>query len=215
MAVSESEMKIALNGTTVLGEKITVASARHGDRERAQRVLHLDRARVLGQHLRQPAVGHRAFVEVRANQRHATRLQPGVHLGAGKPALGLLAAKQTTRAVHGRIERGFRFLAIKAFNDNSVITHRSADEATLARKRRRCALANNPQILAAMVLPPRVIVVVVNHVGDLAADDPTHALDHPFAAGIGVAPGELHRRDVTPSDLAVLVDDGGRHVHGG
>jgi hypothetical protein len=29
VAVSESEMKIALNGTTVLGEKVRVASARH------------------------------------------------------------------------------------------------------------------------------------------------------------------------------------------
>ena len=29
VAVSESEMKIALNGTTVLGEKIRVASALH------------------------------------------------------------------------------------------------------------------------------------------------------------------------------------------
>src|SRR5207244_5989720 len=49
--------------------------------------------------------------------------------------------------------------------------------------------------------------------GDLAADDHAHALDHPFAAGIGVAPGELHRRDVAPSDLAILVDHSGRHVH--
>src|SRR4030095_2138648 len=70
-----------------------------------------------------------------------------------------------------------------------------------------------PKTLAAMVLPPRIIVVVVHHVGDFAADDPAHALDHPFTAGIGVAPGELHRRDVAPPDLAVLVDHGGPHAH--
>src|SRR4029450_2032064 len=89
----------------------------------------------------------------------------------------------------------------------------SADEATLAGKCRGCALAHHPQILAAMVLPPRVIVVVVHHVGDLAADDPAHALDHPFAAGIGVAPGELHRRHVAPPDLAVLHEYSGVHAH--
>src|SRR5205085_665225 len=104
-------------------------------------------------------------------------------------------------------------LAVDAFDDDRVVAHRSADKATLAGKCRRCALAHHPQILAAMVLPPRIVVVVVNHVGDFAADDPAHALDHPLATGIGIAPGELHRRDVAPSDLAVLVDHGGRHVH--
>src|SRR5882757_7616751 len=198
---------------TLVLERVELVLARHGDSERTQRVLHPDRTAVLGQHLRQPAIGHRAFIEVGAHQRHAARLQPGVHLGPREPPLGLLATEQAPRAVHRRVQRSLRLLAVDAFNDDRVIAHRAADEATLAGECRRCALAHHPQIPAAMVLPPRVIVVVVNHVGDFAADDAAHALDHPFASGIGVAPGELHRRDVTPSDLAVLVDHGGRHVH--
>jgi hypothetical protein len=47
-------------------ERIELVLAGHGDRERAQRMLHLDRASVFGQHLRQSAVGHRAFIEVGA-----------------------------------------------------------------------------------------------------------------------------------------------------
>src|SRR6516225_1989247 len=64
-----------------------------------------------------------------------------------------------------------------------------------------------------MALPPCIIVVVVDAVGDGAADDPAHALDHPFAASIGVAPGELHGCDVALPDLGILVDYGGRDVH--
>ena len=55
--------------------------------------------------------------------------------------------------------------------------------------------------------------MVVHHVGDVAADDLAHALDHPLAARIGIAAGELHRRDVAAAELAVLVDHRGRHVH--
>ena len=99
---------------------------------------------------------------------------------------------------------------IDALDDHRIVAHRSADETALARKCRRRALAHHPQIPATVVFAPGIVVMVVHHVGYRAADDLAHPLDHPFAAGIGVAPGELHRRDVAPPDLAVLVDHGGR-----
>ena len=64
-----------------------------------------------------------------------------------------------------------------------------------------------------MMFPPRIIVVVVHHVGDRAADDLAHPLDHPFAAGVGIPAGQLHRRDVAAAEFAILVDHGRRNVH--
>src|SRR6185312_16228795 len=115
-------------------ERIELVLAGHRDRERTQRMLHLDRTRVLGQHLRQPAIGHRTFIEVGAYQRHAARLQPGVHLDPREPPLGLLAAKQAAGAVHRRVQRSPRLLAVDTLDDHSVVAHRSADEAALAGK---------------------------------------------------------------------------------
>ena len=43
------------------------------------------------QHFRQTAIGHRAFVEISANQRHAALCQPLVHFLAGEAALCFLA----------------------------------------------------------------------------------------------------------------------------
>src|ERR1700730_11996426 len=168
---------------------------------------------MLGEHLRQPSIRHRTFVKVGTDQCDAARLQPRIHLGARKPPLRLLAAEQSARAVDRRIKRRLGLLAIDALDDAHVFPISPADESTLAWKCRRPALADDPQILAAVIRPPRVIVVVVNHVGHVAADDPADTLDHPLAAGIGVAYGELHRRDVAPSDFAVFVDHGRRHVH--
>ena len=56
-------------------------------------------------------------------------------------------------------------------------------------------------------------MVVVDAVRLGAADDLADALAHPLAAGIGVAAGELHRRDVALADLARLVDHRRRNVH--
>jgi len=82
-----------------------------------------------------------AFVEVGADQCHAARLQPSVHLDAGKAPFGFLAAEQPAGAVDGRVERGLGFRAVDALDDHSIVAHRAADEAALAGEGRRRALA--------------------------------------------------------------------------
>jgi hypothetical protein len=42
-----------------------------------------------------------------------------------------------------------------------------------------------------MRFPPGVVVMVVDHVGDLAADDPPDPLRHPFPAGVAVLPASF------------------------
>lgn len=64
-----------------------------------------------------------------------------------------------------------------------------------------------------MALAPSVVVMVMHAVGDGAADDFAHALDHPLAPCIGIAAGKLHGGDVAPPDLAVLVDHRRRDIH--
>src|SRR5208337_5664314 len=113
----------------------------------------------------------------------------------------------------GRIKRCARLRAVHALDDHRVVAHGAADEAALAGKGGRCTLAHDPQIAPVMRLAPGIVVVVVHGVGDRAADDGAHALNHPLAAGIGVAAGELHGGDVAAAELAVLVDHGRRHVH--
>ncbi len=63
-AVLPTECPILGQVEALIRERIELVLARHGDSERSQRVLHLDRTAVLGQHLLQPAVGHRTFIEV-------------------------------------------------------------------------------------------------------------------------------------------------------
>jgi hypothetical protein len=60
-----------------------------------------------------------------------------------------------------------------------------------------------------MLIPPSVSVVIVDPVRDRAADDLADTLHDPFAAGMGIAPGELHRGDVAAPDLAVFIDTAG------
>src|SRR5262249_56292305 len=79
--------------------------------------------------------------------------------------------------------------------------------------RRRWTVGHHPQVSGGVAFSACVVVVVVNHGGDIAADDLTHAFDDPFATRIGIAACELHCGDVAPAQLAVLVDDGGRHMH--
>jgi hypothetical protein len=64
-----------------------------------------------------------------------------------------------------------------------------------------------------VVLPPGEVVVVVNLIRDLPADDPPHPLDHPFPPRIGVEAAELHPGDVAPPNLAVLMHEGRFDLH--
>src|SRR5260370_34223918 len=128
-------------------------------------------------------------------------MQPCIQYGANESTLGFLATDQASGAVHSRIERRLGGLAVHAFDDHRVVAHRAADEAALAWEGWRCALADNPKIAPVVRLAPGVVMVVVHHVGDAAADDPAHALDHPFPARVGIAARELHGCDVAPAEF--------------
>src|SRR5262245_13134942 len=104
------------------------------------------------------AVGHRAFVQVGADQRHVTVLQPPVHLLAGETSLGLLAPEQPAGAMDGRVERGARLRALDALDDHRIVAHGTADKATLTRERRRRALAHHPYIAPLVGLAPAIVM---------------------------------------------------------
>ncbi len=187
-----------------------------------------DRSRMVGENVRQTPIGLRRFVEVGAQQRHATLAQPRLHLivadSARLPdflpggrildetAAGFGSRHHTAGAVNRRVQAVGRDLALDAGQDHRVVAHRSADKAALAGKRRRRALAHHPQFTVAVRLPPRIVVVVVHGVDDLTADDLAHALDHPLAAGIGILARQRHGRDVLAAEITVLMQDAGRHV---
>jgi hypothetical protein len=59
-------------------ERIELPGPCHRHSERPQRVQHLDGAGMLGEHLRQAPIGHRAFIKVGADQRHAAPGQPAM-----------------------------------------------------------------------------------------------------------------------------------------
>src|SRR5262245_62977329 len=112
----------------------------------------------------------------------------------------------------GRVERGARLRALDAFDDHGVVTHRTADKATLTGERRRRALAHHPYIAPLVGLAPGVVMVVVHCVGHGAADDSPHPLHHPLAARVGITSRKLHRCDVPAPQFAVLVNQRGRDV---
>src|SRR5262249_32957531 len=115
-------------------------------------------------------------------------------------------------AVHGRVERGLCQGAIDAFENDGIVTHGAADKPALARERRRGTLADHPQVPAVVSFAPRIVVMVVHDIGNIAAGGVPHTLHNPFPPGVGIATGELHRGDVTAPELAILVDDGGWNV---
>src|SRR5262245_30411510 len=117
--ISDESDSTQLNQTLVL-ERIEHVGAGHHHDERAQRMLNLYRAGVVGKHVGQAAVRLRRFVEVAADEVHSLLAQPGLHLVvadaalladalAGRRVLDRAAARLGARhhaagAVHGRVE---------------------------------------------------------------------------------------------------------------
>src|SRR5262245_4885690 len=167
---------------------------------------HIHRPGVLRDHFWQTAVGHRAFVQVGADQRHAAALQPPVHLLAGETPLGFLAPEQPAGAVDGRVERGPRLRTLDALDDHRIVAHRTADKATLTGERWRRALAHHPYIAPLVGLAPGVVMVVVHRVGHGAAAVSLNPCRLPFSARGGVTPRKVDRCDVPAAQFAVLVN---------
>ncbi len=209
-------------------ERIEHVGAGHHHGERPQGVLDPDRTGVMGEHVGQASIGLRRLVEITTDQSHAFVTQPRLHLVvahapglpqplAGRGILDEAAARLGARhhaagAVHRRVEASCRSIALDTGQDDGVVSHGAADEAALPRERRRGALAHDPEIAIAVALAPCIVVVVVHGVEHLASDDRAHALHHPLAPSIGIETGERHAGEILPSEIAVLVQYGGRHV---
>src|SRR5262249_25038782 len=107
----------------------------------------------------------------------AVTVRAGPALSAPHPARGLRAAHHPAGSVHRRVERLHGILRLHALEDHRLVSHRAADEALLARARRRAALADDPVRAAEVVLEPREVVVVVHLVSRLGAQDLEHLAD--------------------------------------
>src|SRR5262245_8672868 len=209
-----SGIEVARTPPSVL-VRVELPWPRHRDGERPQRVENLDGAVVLAQHIRQPAIDHRALVDVAAAQKDVPLLQPSIHLlarEAGLPgpfpglvlfALRVHAAADATGAVHRRVEAIGRCLTLDAFEDHGVITHRTAHEAALAREGRGGTLAHDPQFTIAVRLAPGEVVVVVHALSYGGANDLTHPLHNPFTARVGIEPAQLDAGEVALPDVAI------------
>src|SRR5690606_23715505 len=68
----------------------------------------------------------------------------------------------------------------------------SPDEPLLPGERRRRALPHNDELLAVVLLAPRVVVVVVDELELAAAQDLDDLARHPLPPGVGVLPGQRH-----------------------
>src|SRR5207253_6699836 len=167
---------------------------RGGDsREHGERA---DGAGVVPERLRQPLVGLGRLVGVGAAEDYPPLADPALHLLArhrarmvrirDPTALDLLAtalcrgaAHRAAGAVNRRKESGRLVLGrgqrvagrVDALEDDGVVAHAAADEAALSRERRRGALANNPDLVTVVDLEPGEVVVVVDLVQDLSAQD--------------------------------------------
>src|SRR6516162_3386228 len=173
-------------------------------------------------------MGLRRLVEIAAREVYALLAQPRLHLVVAHAArladalagLGVLdgtaarfgARHHAAGAVYRRVEARRRRLALDTGEDHGIVTHRAADEAALAREGRRRALAHDPQIALAVALAPGVVVMIVDGVEHLAAEDRARLLDHPLAARIGVLAGERHAGEILLPEFRVLMQQGRRDV---
>src|SRR5262245_35116857 len=112
------------------------------------------------EHVRQPTIGLRRLIETAANQAHALVAQPRPHLVmthaaqlayplAGCRILDETAARFGARqdpagAVYGRVQACGRRGAFHTGEDDGIIALGAADEAALAGKSGRRALAHDP-----------------------------------------------------------------------
>src|SRR5919197_1549511 len=126
-------------------------------------------------------------------------------MNAGAGALAVASGPRAAHDAAGAVDRGarrpLRQGRVSALDDHRPVAHRSADEPGLAGKRRRRALADDVEGLAAVLLVPGVVVVVVDGLGRLGAEDPEHLPDDMLAAGVRVLAGEPHRRLVAAPGL--------------
>src|SRR5437773_7028335 len=203
-------------GSVLVG--IELACARHRHSDGLERVHDSNRAGVVLEHLRQALVGLRRLVGVSSAKDDAAPAEPTLHVlardaarvgGIVDPAAAELLASATSRgAAHhatGSVHRGEqrRLLVegrgqwvaaeLDALEDHRVIAHASTDESALPAERRGCALADDPDVLARVVLLPREVVMVVDLVELARAEDPDHAVADPVATCVGVTAGSGHR----------------------
>ena len=163
-------------------------------------MLDLHRAGMVRQHVGKSAISLRRLIEAAADKAHALAAQPGLHLVvtyaarlahalAGcrildEPSTRFRARHDAPGAVHGRVQGRCCRRALDAGENDGIVAHGAADKAALPRKGGRRPLAHHPQLPIAVALAPGVVVMVMDAIEHLAADDRAHALDHPFAAGI-------------------------------
>jgi hypothetical protein len=129
-----------------------------------------DRCRVLPR--RNEPARARSWTIPAACDDHATRLEPGVHLRAGKPALRLPTAKPAPGAMDGRVERRPRFGSFHSVEDHGVVPHRAADEAPLVQGGGCCAFAHDPKIPFLVRFTLGMVMVAVHHPREGVTDDP-------------------------------------------
>jgi hypothetical protein len=105
----------------------------------------------------------------------------------------------------GGVETVLGILILYTFKDDGLLAHGSSNESLHSGKRRRGALANNPKHLVAVLLMPGEVVVVMNPLHNLGAQDLRHTVAHPVTARIGVSAGKVHGKQVLRTQIAVYV----------
>ena len=101
--------------------------------------------------------------------------------------------------MHGRVHC-LRLLVValrRASHNHRVVAHRAADESLLPGKRRRRALADDDDlprlVLDQLRLAPREVVMIVNELALVAADDLDDLARHPLAPRVRILARELHQ----------------------
>src|SRR5262249_22315919 len=94
-----------------------------------------------------------------------------------------------------------------------VVSHRAAHEAALAGEGWRGALSHYPILALAVALAPGEVVMIVDAVRHLGAQHAADRLHHPFPPSVRIPAGEVHRREISSSELAIRIDHRRRDVH--
>ena len=115
--------------------------------------------------------------------------------------------------MNGRVHRLRGLRGLDPLEDHRVAGHRGSHEAGLSRERRCASLPDHPHALAEVLLEPREVVVVVDLVVGLGAEDPQDPVDDPVAPRVGIVAGEPHRLEIPLAELGLEREQGRRGVH--
>src|SRR5437016_2173009 len=126
---------------------------------------------------------------------------------------GFHPAHDSAGAVDGGTKRRARQVTLDSFQNYGILANGPADESALTWKCRRGPLANHPQHLTAVLLPPGEIVVIVDLLDHGCTENPGHPIANPVSTRICIPAAKPHAFQIVDPQFGGCPNHTGIDIH--